>query len=277
MTGSRLGASAARVLASATPAEKIAAARACARLIAASEADAGDVSDWPAAPDRPARPDRPLLAPPAAVPRRRLGSPEGRAALLHALAHIEFNAIDLAFDMAVRFAPAVAALGLPADAFVRDWVAVGDEEANHFSLLHERLQAYSGAYGDLAAHDGLWTAAAATADCVLARLSVCHLILEARGLDVTPGLAAGLRRHGDAASAAVIDVILIDEIGHVGVAARWFGRLAARRSESPASLFRTIAAARFRGRLKPPFNRAARDEAGLPAAFYDTDAGADRR
>ena len=196
------------------------------------------------------------------------GSASG-VALLHALAHIEFNAIDLAFDLALRFAGAIAGAGLPAADLVRDCISIGAEEAKHFNLLCNRLQAYSLAYGDLPAHDGLWASAAQTADCPAARLAICHLILEARGLDATPGLAEGLRRHGDPDSAAAVDAILHDEVGHVAAAVAWFQRIAGVRGADPAALFHTLKAERFHGRQRPPFNRAARDASGLPPGFYE--------
>lgn len=269
MNGKRLGSAIARVLETGDPAQKAEAARDCGALLAEFSGDDLDSGDWPVPPDRPARPQRPLLVSPASVRRRRLGSAEGRAALLHALAHIELNAIDLAFDMALRFTCEASEAGLAANAFARDWIGVGVEEAKHFSMLTERLGTYSMRYGDLPAHDGLWEAAQSTADSAIARLGVCHLILEARGLDATPSLAAGLRGQNDPDSAAVVDVILIDEVGHVAAAATWFRRFAGVIGADPASLFRAIATERFRGRLRPPFNRAARDAAGLPPAFYD--------
>ena len=167
-------------------------------------------------PPRPARPPRPVLRSPRDMPKRRnFGSPAGRIALLHALAHIELNAIDLAWDLIARFGVVrLGDAGLPR-AFFDDWVAVAAEEAEHFCLLSARLASLGSAYGDLPAHDGLWEAAAATAHDLLARLAVVPLVLEARGLDVTPEMIARLERAGDDASAAVLDRIYRDEIGHV--------------------------------------------------------------
>jgi len=220
----------------------------------------------PGAPDRPARPASPPLLPPRDMPKRRAGkSAAGRIALLHALAHIELNAIDLAVDIAARFAVA------PEDQseFHADWLRVGAEEARHFLMLHQRLCDFGAAYGDLPAHDGLWEAAEVTADDLLARLAVVPLVLEARGLDVTPVMIDRMARFGDAATAAMLQVIYRDEIGHVAIGHRWFTRLATTRGEAPRDAWRRLVRERFKGALKPPFNSDARAEAGLPADWYD--------
>ena len=195
--------------------------------------------------------------------RRNLGSAAGRVALLHALAHIELNAIDLAWDIVGRFSRD----DLP-KAFFDDWVGVAAEEAEHFSLLDARLADLGAAYGDLPAHDGLWEAAAATAHDLLARLAVVPLVLEARGLDVTPEMIRRLERAGDLDSAVILERIYTDEIGHVAVGARWFARLCEQRGLDPSATFQANVRRYFTGALKPPFNLAARDEAGLPADFY---------
>lgn len=225
--------------------------------------------DWPSAPQRPARPQKPELVAPGKVERRRLGSEAGRAALLHALAHIEFNAIDLAFDMALRFAPAVSALGLDALAFVKDWASVGGDEARHFLMICERMSALGCRYGDLPAHDGLWKSADATADDALARLAVAPMALEARGLDVTPGLAEKLARAGDAEGAAILGTIYRDEIGHVSAGVFWFEAICERRNLQPGTTFRKLISERLAGGLRPPFNEGARAAAGLGKDFYD--------
>jgi uncharacterized ferritin-like protein (DUF455 family) len=220
-------------------------------------------------PPRPARPGHPVLLPPRDMPKRRhFGSRAGHIALLHALAHIELNAIDLAWDIVARFAGP----GLPRQ-FADEWADVAAEEAEHFALLASRLEALGAAYGELPAHDGLWEAAAATAHDLLARLAVVPLVLEARGLDVTPAMIQRLERAGDAESAAVLDRIYRDEIGHVAVGARWFERLCCERGEGPAAVYGDRVRCYFRGALKPPFNRAARDAAGLPAGWYEPIAG----
>ncbi len=222
-----------------------------------------------APPVRPARPVRPRLRAPREMPKRRnFGSRAGRAALLHALAHIELNAIDLAWDIVARFADS----GLPA-AFYTDWVGVGAEEAEHFLLLSGRLAECGMGYGDLPAHDGLWEAATATAGDLLARLAVVPLVLEARGLDVTPDMAMRLARAGDAASAAVLQLIFEQEIGHVAVGRHWFDTLCHARALVPEQVFQDRVRRFFKGELKPPFNQAARCAAGFPARYYEPLAG----
>lgn len=216
-------------------------------------------------PDRPARPAFPQLRPPRDMPKRRnFGSLAGRIALLHALAHIELNAIDLAWDIVARFA----ALGLPRE-FFADWVGVAAEEARHFVMLSDRLAEVGARYGDLPAHDGLWEAAAATADDVLARLAVVPLVLEARGLDVTPEMAVRLERAGDGRSAAILHVIYQQEIGHVAVGRYWFDQLCYAQGLATKQVFHDRVGRCFKGALKPPFNHAARAAAGLPADYYE--------
>jgi uncharacterized ferritin-like protein (DUF455 family) len=223
----------------------------------------------PGAPDRPARPPRPILLPPREMAKRRAGkSPAARIALLHALAHIELNAIDLAFDMVARFAGAVAD-----SEFYADWIRVGAEEARHFTMLNARLGDFGAAYGDLPAHDGLWQAAEVTADDVLARLAIVPLVLEARGLDVTPAMIERMARFGDHQTAEVLETIYADEIGHVAVGRKWFERIARMRDLDPRAAWRGLVETRFRGALKPPFNVDARARAGLPADWYDGLAG----
>jgi len=222
-----------------------------------------------AAPDRPARPARPELKLLRDMPKRRgAGTRESRVALLHAVAHIELNAIDLAWDIVARFAEP----GLPRE-FYDDWVGVADDEARHFLLLDGRLGALGAAYGDLPAHDGLWRAAEETRHDLLARLAIVPLVLEARGLDVTPGMIARFERMddaalGDAESAAALRVIYNDEIGHVAAGRRWFEWVCAQRGMEPVETWRALVKRHFRGALKPPFNDAARAAAGFSAAYY---------
>jgi uncharacterized ferritin-like protein (DUF455 family) len=197
------------------------------------------------------------------MPKRgKAGSERSRIAMLHALAHIEFTAIDLAFDMAGRFGA-----DFP-PAFIADWVAVGADEAMHFALLDRRLNALGAGYGALPAHDGLWEAAAATTDDVLARLAVVPMALEARGLDVTPTMAAAFARAGDGRSAAILNRIYRDEIRHVAAGTRWFGRTCESRTIAMVSEWKRLIRTRFAGVVKPPFNDSARDEAGLSREFY---------
>ncbi len=216
-------------------------------------------------PDRPARPAKPELKLPRDMRRRRGGgSDANRVALLHAIAHIELNAIDLAWDLIARFA----APDLPRE-FYDEWVGVAAEEAAHHALVVKRLEELGGAYGDLPAHDGLWEAAQATAHDLLARLAVVPLVLEARGLDVTPDMIERLKRFGDPASAAVLHVIYDEEIGHVACGRRWFEWECARRGLEPIAAYRALVQRHYGGALKPPFNVAARNAAGFGAAFYE--------
>jgi len=214
-------------------------------------------------PDRPARPERPELLPPNRMPnRRRGGSQANRVAMLHAFAHIEFVAIDLAFDAAGRFGE-----GQPPE-FVSDWLSVGADEAMHFALLERRLKALGSFYGALPAHDGLWEAAEATRDDLLARLAVVPMVLEARGLDVSPSTIARLETYGDGASARILARIYADEIRHVGVGSHWFSRLCDSAGIDSAGHWQMLVKRHFRGSLKPPFNDSARSKAGLPREYY---------
>ena len=222
-----------------------------------------------AMPEAPARPDRPELLPPNRMPKRgKAGSERSRIALLHALAHIEFNAIDLAFDMAGRFGA-----GMPR-AFVDDWIGVGADEAMHFVLLDRRLRALGSGYGALPAHGGLWEAAAETRHDLAARLAVVPMVLEARGLDVTPATVAAFERAGDSRSAAILGRIYRDEIRHVAAGVRWFRVVCESRDLSPVSQWAALVRRHFRGGLKPPFNDSARDAAGLSREWLDGVAGA---
>jgi uncharacterized ferritin-like protein (DUF455 family) len=196
--------------------------------------------------------------------RRAFGSHAGRIALLHALAHIELNAIDLAWDLVARFAGEE----LPR-AFFDDWVEVAADEAYHFELLAGRLAELGARYGDLPAHDGLWEAAGATAADLLARLAVVPLVLEARGLDVTPEMTARLERVRDTESATILHRIYRDEIGHVATGLRWFNRLCLARGLDPQVVFQDRVRRFFKGELKPPFNHQARVAAGFPRDYYE--------
>ena len=249
------------VLETPEPAGKVRLTRAAAAAWAAGEI--GEIGSAQP-PERPARPARPLLRPPREMPRRRVGPGlKGRIALYHALAHIELNAIDLAWDLIARFTGE----GLPR-AFHDDWVRVAAEEAEHFTLLDARLTALGAVYGDLPAHGGLWEAAQETARDLLARLAVVPLVLEARGLDVTPGLIAKLEAAGDTQGAAVLRVIYEEEIGHVAAGKRWFDTLCRRRGLEPDRAWPVLVRRHFKGKLKPPFNEAARQAAGLSPTFY---------
>lgn len=217
----------------------------------------------PVLPERPGRPSRPELVPPKAVEKRSLHTLPGRIALLHALAHIELNAVDLALDIVARFATEP----VP-HSFFDGWMQVAFEEAKHFGMVRERLRTLGADYGDMPAHDGLWQAAHSTRNDLTARLAVVPLILEARGLDVTPSLQEKMRETGDIESAEVLRVIYDDEKGHVAIGAKWFRFLCARERKDPARTFQDLVRANFRGALKAPFNDLARAEAGLTPSFY---------
>ncbi|WP_114953267.1 ferritin-like domain-containing protein [Sphingosinicella terrae] len=249
-----------RVLLSADPRIKVKAARAAARDWRSGRLAARFDAPMP---DRPARPERPELLPPSRMPKRgRAGSERSRIALLHALAHIEFVAIDLAFDPIGRFGARFPT------AFIDDWISVGADEAMHFALLERRLHALGSRYGGLPAHDGLWQAAEATAHDPLARLAVVPMVLEARGLDVSPATIGALERAGDHRSAAILARIYRDEIRHVGSGTRWFRAGCEAQGLDIVAHWQRLIRTHFRGSLKPPFNDSARDEAGLPREFY---------
>jgi uncharacterized ferritin-like protein (DUF455 family) len=211
----------------------------------------------------PGRPVRPRLVAPAAVPRRSPATMAGRAALLHAVAHIEFNAINLALDAIWRFP------GLP-DAFYRDWLMVAGEEALHFTLLAEHLATLGCAYGDFDAHDGLWTMTERTAGDLTARMALVPRTLEARGLDAAPPMRARLAKAGDQRAAAILDIILRDEIGHVAIGNRWYRWCCKRDGLEPESHY-PVLAERYRApRLKGPFNVEARRAAGFTTTEIDS-------
>lgn len=210
--------------------------------------------------DAPGRPLRPELVPPRELPRRRLGSPEGQVALVHAIAHIEFNAINLAWDAVARFA------GMPAD-YYRDWARVAAEEAYHFGLLRERLQELGHDYGDFPAHNGLWSMALETRHDVLVRMALVPRVLEARGLDVTPGMIQRLREIGDERTVGWLEIILHDEIGHVEIGTRWYRYCCQARNIEPEARFQALIREYMPGGLHGPFHLEARRQAG----FSDTE------
>ncbi|MCM8730685.1 ferritin-like domain-containing protein [Hephaestia sp. GCM10023244] len=249
------------VLLTADPAAKVRLARATARAwrrgLLPHDFDA-------AMPDVPARPATPELLPPNRMPKRgRGGSVRGRIAFLHALAHIEFVAIDLAFDMAGRFGAEFPR------GFVDDWIDVGADEAMHFALLDRRLRVLGSHYGALPAHDGLWEAARDTAHDALARLAVVPMVLEARGLDVTPAAIERFQAAGDIPSARILDRIVRDEIRHVAAGTRWFESGCATYRFAPEKHWQMLVSQYFRGAVKPPFNDSARGAAGLTRDYYE--------
>lgn len=245
-----------QALCAADPQEKVA-------LTAALGVDAQQLPLSPGAPPPtaalPGRPARPLLVHPARVPRRSPAKPEGLAALLHAIAHIEFNAINLALDAAWRFE------GMPRE-FHDDWVRVAAEEAFHFSLLQAQLRDLGHAYGDFEAHDGLWAMCEKTADDVVARMALVPRTLEARGLDATPQIQAKLRQVGSAEtlrSVEILDIILRDEVGHVAIGNHWYRWLCERDGLDFLAHYPVLVERYQAPRLHPPFNEDARRRAGF--------------
>jgi uncharacterized ferritin-like protein (DUF455 family) len=206
--------------------------------------------------DEPGRPARPALVMPQQVPRRRTDTPGGRAALVHALAHIEFNAINLALDAVHRF------VGLPAS-YYGDWLRVADEEATHFALLDAHLATLGHGYGDFPAHGGLWEMALKTAHDPLVRMALVPRVLEARGLDATPLIVDKLKAVNETRLVEILAVIERDEIGHVAIGSRWFLWLCAARQLEPEATFRQLLADYDAPPLRPPFNLAARRRAGF--------------
>lgn len=206
----------------------------------------------------PGRPPQLQLRHPRDLPRRSLGHPEGRQRMLHALAHIEFNAINLAWDAVLRF-PAMP------EAYYTDWVQVALEEARHFRLLRERLRDAGADYGQFPAHDGLWDMARRTGGDLLARLALVPRMLEARGLDVTPGIRQRFQGVGDQAMVEILNVILRDEIGHVAAGTRWFRWECARRGQEPLSTYFDLLEQLAGGEIRCPLNYDARIQAGFSA------------
>ncbi|MEM6372720.1 MAG: ferritin-like domain-containing protein [Pseudomonadota bacterium] len=214
-------------------------------------------------PTHPARPDAPALLSPRDVPRRRPGSPEGRNALLHAVAHIELNAVDLHWDIIARFADVDMPIG-----FYDDWVKAADEESKHFNLMCDCLEAAGSHYGALPAHAGMWRAAEDTAQDFMGRLAVVPMVLEARGLDVTPGMIEIFRKAKADQAVAALETIYAEEVAHVAYGAKWFHFLCGRHDMDPKDAFHGLVQKYFHSPLKPPFNEEKRAEAGLPPDFY---------
>ena len=204
------------------------------------------------------RPLKPELVPHRQVLQRGAKSPEGRARLLHAIVHIEFSAVNLALDHAARFR------GMP-EQYYTDWIGVAAEEAYHFTILRERLQSLGHDYGDFPAHPGLWNMAERTSGDVLARMALVPRLLEARGLDATPPIQRKLEQAGDTESARLLDIILRDEIGHVGLGDSWFRRLCAERNLEPESTYRRLLTEFDAPWPQAPFNETARLAAGFTA------------
>ena len=219
----------------------------------------GDVTP----PLRPARPERPELLQPRDVPRRRTGNPQGRIALLHAVAHIELNAVDLHWDIIARYSDIKMPLG-----FYDDWVKAADDESKHFNLLADCLESHGSHYGALPAHVGMWRAAEDTAEDFMGRLAVVPMVLEARGLDVSPGMISIFENAGDQMAIAALKTIYAEEVAHVAYGSKWFHFLCGRHELDPKDTFHQLVQRYFHAPLRPPFNEEKRAEAGLPPDFY---------
>ncbi|WP_093967267.1 ferritin-like domain-containing protein [Actibacterium lipolyticum] len=214
-------------------------------------------------PLQPARPEKPELLSPRDVPRRKPGTPEGRMAILHAVAHIELNAVDLHWDLIARFSDVAMPLG-----YFDDWVKAADEESKHFNLICDCLERMGSHYGAMAAHAGMWRAAEDTATDHMGRLAVVPMVLEARGLDVTPGMIEIFKKAKDNQSVEALNVIYGEEVGHVAYGSKWFHFLCGRHEQDPKEVFHALVRKYFHSTLKPPFNEEKRAEAGIPPDFY---------
>ena len=245
-----------RCLDCAEPEAKVALTRQAFAALRAGRLSLDDDGAMPAAITAPGHPQRPRLVLPRDVPQRGLGTDEGRAALVHAVAHIEFNAINLTWDAVYRFR------GLP-EAYYRDWASVANDEARHFSMLSARIAQLGNAYGDCDAHNGLWEMAMKTAGSCLARMALVPRVLEARGLDVTPGMIARLRSVGDDATADILEVILREEVPHVAAGTRWFRFCCERERRDPDATFAGLLREFVPAGLRGPFNLDARRAAGF--------------
>lgn len=210
----------------------------------------------------PGRPARPELVAPRHLMKRKLTTPQGRLVLLHALSHIEFNAINLAWDAVYRFR------GLPSE-YYADWIRIADEETYHFELLRAHLQSDAADYGDFPAHNGLWELAQETAHDVLVRMALVPRVMEARGLDVTPGIMEKLKNIGDNRAVEILEIIFRDEIGHVAAGTRWFRHVCAERGVEPEATFQDLLQQHLKGQVRPPFHQQARTAAGFSLTEMD--------
>ena len=235
----------------------------------ADEKSVGQITDMPT---RPARPDRPELLMPRDMPKRKKGNfDQNKINLLHALSHIELNAIDLAWDIIARFSylhEAKEGFALPL-AFYEDWLKVADDEAKHFLMLSDELEKFDAKYGDLPAHDGVWESAEKTTDDFAARLAIVPMVLEARGLDVTPGMITLMNEQGDTAMADTLQIIYNDEVTHVQAGTVWFKQWCEYHDKDEETYFQELVQEYFHARLKPPFNHPAREEAGMIRDWYE--------
>ncbi|MGA1181062.1 MAG: ferritin-like domain-containing protein [Marivivens sp.] len=264
MSATCLAEMAAEVLRTADGREKAALSKKYAAAWFASRKDGPAIPVGTASPSlRPARPDKPELLAPRDVPRRRPGTPARRIALLHAVAHIELNAIDLHWDIIARFSHIPLPIG-----FFDDWVKSAEEESFHFTLVCDCLEEMGSQYGALPAHAGMWRAAEGTADDLMGRLAVVPMVLEARGLDVTPGMIEVFEKAGETKAIKALKVIYAEEVHHVAYGSKWFHFLCGRHDLDPKEAFHGLVRKYFHGALKPPFNEEKRAEAGLPPDFY---------
>ena len=251
-----LHAAAKRCLDATDPSDKLRLTRDTWQAFQAGELRADPASPPPEPIGSPGRPAKPVLVDARKLPQRGLGSAEGRVALVHAVAHIEFNAINLAWDAVYRFR-------VKPDDYYRDWASCAHDEARHFAMLSERLTELGHAYGDFDAHDGLWQMAEKTADNDTARMALVPRVLEARGLDVTPGMIERLRHLGDDRTVAILEVILREEVAHVAAGTRWFQHCCERDGIEPVDTFFRLIRDYMGVELRGPFNRPARSEAGF--------------
>jgi len=215
------------------------------------------------APIRPARPAKPELLAPRDVPRRRPGTEQGRLAILHAVAHIELNAVDLHWDLIARFSHVPMPIG-----YYDDWVKAADEESKHFNLMDDCLKNLGSYYGALPAHAGMWRAAEDTSEDMMGRLAVVPMVLEARGLDVTPGMIRIFRQAKNENAIEALETIYAEEVGHVAYGSKWFHFLCGRHELDPKEIFHQLVRKYFHSTLKPPFNEEKRAQAGIPPDFY---------
>ncbi len=264
MSATCLAEMAAEVLRTADGREKTALSKKYAAAWFASRKDGPAIPVGTASPSlRPARPNKPELLAPRDVPRRRPGTPARRIALLHAVAHIELNAVDLHWDIIARFSHIPLPIG-----FFDDWVKSAEEESFHFTLVCDCLEEMGSHYGALPAHAGMWRAAEDTADDLMGRLAVVPMVLEARGLDVTPGMIEVFEKAGETKAIKALKVIYAEEVHHVAYGSKWFHFLCGRHDLDPKEAFHGLVRKYFHGALKPPFNEEKRAEAGLPPDFY---------
>lgn len=249
------------ILRTTSPVQKVNFTRSVVRSWRAGKLALGTVRDVPA---KPARPARPVLVAPGQTPKRSFTTREGRAAFIHAIAHIELNAVDLAWDIIARFAD----VDMPRS-FYDDWTDTAIDEADHFDLLNERLNDLGYEYGSFPAHDGLWEAAHDTSDDLSARLALIPMVLEARGLDTAPMAEKKFMSAGDTKTAQIMARIAIEEIPHVAAGVKWFKYICTANNRNAVAAFHDIVRERFSAKLKPPFNVDARTAAGMEQVFYE--------